>query len=137
MNKFLISSILLLTVSCAAWKNTSFSSQNLDGEWIPVKQEIGGKELPKAAFENQKLIINDRNYTLIAESTDKGLIKFNKGKMDIFGREGVNAGKHFTAIYKFENGLFIICYNLLGDSYPVKFETKSKPTLFLSEFSKK
>jgi uncharacterized protein (TIGR03067 family) len=137
MNKFLFTLIVSLTVSCASPKNTSFSSHNLDGEWIPVKQEIGGKELPLAAFENQKLIISDRTYTMIAESTDKGMIKYNKGKMDIFGREGVNAGKHFTAIYKIENGLLIICYNLQGDSYPNTFNTISKPTLFLSAFSKK
>ena len=56
--------------------------------------------------------------------------------MDIYGKQGVNAGKHFTAIYKLENELLTICYNLRGDSYPAAFETKGKPTLFLSVFKK-
>ena len=56
--------------------------------------------------------------------------------MDIYGKEGVNTGKHFTAIYKYENDQMTVCYNLVGDSYPETFETKSKPTLFLSVFKR-
>ena len=103
---------------------------------MPVKQEMGGTLLPKAAFENQKLIISDSTYTFIAESIDKGVVKYRDDKMDIYGKEGVNAGKHFTAIYKFENEQLTICYNLSGDSYPETFETKGKPMYFLSVFKK-
>ena len=111
-------------------------SNILNGTWVPIKQEIGGTLLPKAAFENQKLIINDSTYTFTAESIDKGVLKYKDDKMDIYGKEGVNAGKHFTAIYKYENEQLTICYNLLGDTYPEIFETKVKPSLFLSVFKK-
>jgi uncharacterized protein (TIGR03067 family) len=111
-------------------------SGKLNGTWMPVKQEMGGTLLPGTAFENQKLIINDSTYTFIAESTDKGIVKYRNDKMDIYGKEGVNAGKHFTAIYKFENEQLIVCYNLSGDSYPETFETKGKPMYFLSVFKK-
>ena len=80
--------------------------------------------------------MNDSNYTVIAESVDKGIVRFKGDKLDIYGKEGVNAGRHFTAIYKVEKGQLTICYNLLGDSYPDAFETKSKPLLFLSIFNK-
>jgi hypothetical protein len=44
-------------------------------------------------------VIIDSNYTLTAESVDKGIVKYGSGdKMDIYGKEGVNMGKHFTAI---------------------------------------
>lgn len=56
--------------------------------------------------------------------------------MDIYGKEGVNTGKHFAAIYKLNNEKLTICYNLNGDSYPSDFETKSRPALFLSVFKK-
>ena len=56
--------------------------------------------------------------------------------MDIYGKEGINAGKHFTAIYKYQNNQLTICYNLKGDSYPTAFETSAGPTLFLSVFQK-
>lgn len=112
-------------------------TNKLNGTWIPLKQEIAGKELQKVAYEKQKLVIIDSNYIFTAESVDKGTVKYgNDDKMDIYGKDGVNAGKHFTAIYKLESEQLTICYNLAGDSYPESFETKSKPTLFLSVFTK-
>ena len=122
---------------CSSTKISNTSSNVLNGTWIPVKQEMGGKSLPKAFYENQQLIVAGNFYTLTAESTDKGEFKFANGKMDIYGKEGVNAGKHFTAIYKLDKAELTICYNLSGDAYPEAFETKSKSNLFLSVFVKK
>jgi uncharacterized protein (TIGR03067 family) len=129
---------LLMTVSlgCSNSKPAKMSSNELNGKWMPIQQEIAGTQLPAAAFEKQKLVISDSTYTFTAESVDKGTLSYSGGKMDIYGKQGVNAGKHFTAIYKYENGQLTICYNLSGDSYPDAFETKSKPTLFLSVFKK-
>jgi len=50
--------------------------------------------------------------------------------------DGVNARKHFTALYKYENGELTICYNLMGNGYPESFDTKGKATYFLSVFKK-
>ena len=99
-------------------------------------QEMGGKELPEEAFATQKLIIKDSAYTFTAESVDKGVLKYTDGKMDIYGKEGVNNGRHFSAIYKFENDQLIICYNLTGDSYPETFVTKGNPLFLLSVYKK-
>ena len=130
-------SLLVLSLSYTGLKKAVTQTNNLNGTWIPVKQETAGKELPKAVYEKQKLVIIDSNYIFTAESVDKGIVRYGKGdKMDIYGKEGVNTGKHFAAIYKFENQQLTICYNLHGDSYPEAFETKSKPTLFLSVFTK-
>lgn len=125
-----------LTTGCTSTNKATKTTNKLNGTWVPVKQEIGGKELPPIAFEKQKLIISDSNYTLIAESTDKGVVKYNNDKMDIYGKEGVNTGKHFSAIYKLDNGQLTICYNLLGNGYPETFDTKGKPIYFLSVFRK-
>jgi uncharacterized protein (TIGR03067 family) len=56
--------------------------------------------------------------------------------MDILGKEGVNSGKHFTAIYKLENDQLTICYNLSGDAYPAAFDTKGQPKYFMCVFKK-
>ncbi|MFM9910851.1 MAG: hypothetical protein ACKVOW_16040 [Chitinophagaceae bacterium] len=128
--------LLIIGSSCGTTKKLAKNSTVLNGTWIPIKQEMSGKELPILAFEKQKLTINDSLYSMIAESIDKGVITYTDNKMDIYGRQGVNAGKHFTAIYKVENEQLTICYNLAGDSYPVTFETKSKRLLFLSVFNK-
>ena len=148
MRQLTIFLFICLVSSCANTKNAvsdsyRMKSSKLNGTWIPIKQEIGGVLLPKAAFENQKLIISDSTYTFIAESIDKGIVRYRDDKMDIYGKEGVNVGKHFTAIYKLvpgtptgENEQLTICYNLSGDSYPETFETKAKPMYFLSVFKK-
>jgi uncharacterized protein (TIGR03067 family) len=136
MRIIILISLVILGIGCTGPKKAVTTPNKLNGTWIPVKQEIAGKELPKAVYEKQNLVVADSNYTFTAESIDKGVVKYNGNKMDIYGREGVNTGKHFTAIYKLENEELTMCYNLAGDSYPDAFETKSKPTLFMSVFKK-
>ena len=129
-------SLFVFGLSCTSSKNTTMKSNKLNGTWVPIQQEMGGTSFPKAAFESQKLIISDSTYTVIAESIDKGVVQYRDDKMDIYGKEGVNTGKHFTAIYKYENEQLTICYNLSGNGYPEAFETKGKPMYFLSVFKK-
>jgi uncharacterized protein (TIGR03067 family) len=133
-----ILAVLTITffISCNTTKNASGKMDKMNGSWIPVKEEIGGTSLPPAAFGKQKLIINDSNYMFTAESVDKGVIRYKDDKMDIYGREGVNTGRHFTAIYKFENEQLTICYNLSGNVYPEVFDTKGKPLYFLASFKR-
>ena len=136
MRSIIFSSLFILCLVCSSTINVTAQSNKLNGNWKPVREEIGGTELPPATFEKQKLTIIDSNYTFVAESVDKGIAMYKDGKMDIYGKDGVNNGKHFTAIYKFENELLLICYNLSGDKYPESFETKGKPTYFLATFKK-
>jgi len=137
MHHCIILSLFIVCISCTYTKKLAVTSKTLDGTWIPVQQEIGGTALPESSFKNQTLVINDTNYVFTAESVDKGVVKYADNKMDIFGKEGVNTGKHFTAIYKFENRQLSICYNLKGDNYPETLDTKGKPFNFLSVFTKK
>ena len=109
---------------------------SLDGKWKPVYQELGGTKLPEETFKKQMLTISDSTYALVAESVDKGVLKYGNGKMDIFGRDGVNKGKHFMTIYKVEAERLTICYNLAGDSYPETFSTSGHLAYFLSVFVK-
>jgi uncharacterized protein (TIGR03067 family) len=104
---------ILVLVFVFIGANSVFSQDPvLNGTWVPLRQEFAGNPLPASVFEKQKLIISDTAYTLFAESMDKGILHFQENKMDIFGKEGVNEGKHFTAIYKYENNELSICYNL-------------------------
>ena len=136
MKQLSILFIICLGISCTGTKNVTSKPNKLNGTWIPIKQEIGGSVLPNIAFAKQRLVINDSTYTLTAESVDKGIVKYNGNKMDIYGRDGINKGKHFTAIYKYENEELTICYNLAGDSYPETFDTKGKRLFFLCIFKK-
>jgi len=127
---------ILLALACITPKKSQMNSYELNGVWIPTKQEMNGKELPATVYNNHKLTMNDSLYIFGIAQEDKGTVTYSKGKMDIYGKEGINKGKHFTAIYKLENAILTICYNLTGDSYPEAFETKSKPTLFISEYKR-
>lgn len=127
-------SFLLLSLGCTNSRNDQLSK--LNGNWIPVQEEIGGTAIPANSFQGQKLVLSDSNYTFNAESVDKGVVRCSGNKMDIYGKEGVNSGKHFTAIYKLENDQLTICYNLSGDGYPEAFVTKGNSNLFLSVFKK-
>ena len=95
--------VIICIISCAGSKNSTGNGHQLNGSWVAVFQEFGGNPLPATAYDNQKLIISDSNFTVIAESVDKGTVKVSSNQLDIFGKEGVNKGKHFTAIFKLEN----------------------------------
>ena len=136
MQKIILFSVLALCFACNSSKGRQSKIEDLSGTWLPVRQEYAGAALPAAVYKNQQLIIRDHLYTVIAESTDKGEFSYGGGKMDIYGKDGVNAGKHYTAIYKLENGELTICYNLAGDSYPEGFQTRPATKLFLSVFKK-
>ena len=136
MRQLTILLFIFLSVGCSTTKKTNAKSNLLNGTWVPINEEMGGTLFPKAAFEKQKLILSDSNYTLIAESIDQGVVRYRDNKMDIYGKEGVNAGKHFTAIYKLENEQLTVCYNLAGNNYPEAFDTKGKPMYFLAIFKR-
>jgi len=136
MRLIILLSLVILAAGCAGPKTATMNPGKLNGSWVPVQQEIGGTLLPKAAFATQKLVISDSGYTFTAESVDKGVVKYSDAKMDIYGKEGPNTGKHYMAIYKYENGQLTICYNLKGDSYPEAYDTKGKPSFFLCVYKK-
>jgi uncharacterized protein (TIGR03067 family) len=127
---------VLFAAGCTGTKNAKSKPDLLEGTWIPVQEEMGGKPLPAAAFASQKLVMHDSSYTMTAESVDKGISRRTGDKMDIYGKEGVNTGKHFTAIYKLVDGQLTICYNLMGTDYPTEFSTQGKPLYFMAVFKK-
>lgn len=127
--------LLSFLLSCSSTKSGNVYAE-LNGNWIPVNQEMSGKEMPPAFYQKQKLEIRDSIYTLTAESVDRGVIHLSGNKLDIYSREGVNKGKHFTAIYRKEGDQLVICYNLKGDAYPEDFETRGKVLYFKSVFKR-
>ncbi len=131
----MVAAVLLLT-GCGLLRKKA-PIKELNGTWVPVQQEMGGSPIPMGFMESVELTIADSRYTVIAGTEDKGIIKYNGDKMDIYGKKGANAGKHFMAIYKYDDGELTICYNLNGDAYPKAFETKSNAMFLLSVYKKK
>jgi len=136
MRLFSLLIILAFATSCYVTRPLDANKNPLNGVWEPIQQEMGGKPIPVMATANQKLTIQDTTYTLVAESVDRGKVIYGNGKMDIYGKEGPNAGKHYPAIYKLEGEQLTICYDLAGDHYPESYETNNHPYYFLSVFKK-
>lgn len=136
MNRIFSILLLFFLFACASKPITGTGPKKLNGTWIPVKQELAGNTIPRAYYSKQRLIINDSTYVVEAESIDEGTISIWKNKIDIYGKDGVNKGRHITAIYKIENNQLIICYNLSGIGFPENFKTLGKPQYFLSVYRK-
>ena len=136
MRLIFLFTLFSICTSCLVQHNLYDKKYPLNGNWKPIQQEMGGKIIPMTAMLGQQLTVKDTTYTFMAESVDKGAVHYANGKMDIYGREGVNAGKHFMAIYKLENEQLTVCYNLMGDEYPLSYETKQHPMYFRSVYKK-
>jgi len=128
--------LFLLTIGCSSTEETTTNSGELNGGWLPIKKEIGGQEVPVSLFENQRLAIVDKSFIILDESADQGSVRYSDGKMDIHIELGTDAGEDYKAIYKFENNLLTICYDLSGGTYPKSFETASNPELILSIYKR-
>jgi len=125
---------LFAIVICSC--STENESKQLNGTWIPIKEEIGGTAFPESAFSDQRLIIEDENYTMRAENVDKGTVTLDGNKITIEGKEGPNAGRQIKAIYKIENEELTICYNLAGDIFPKTFSTEGNSMFFMATFKR-
>ena len=138
MRSILFFFILAICFGCGSTKKVNKKNNELNGTWVPIYQELGGKAMPDSLYPQQKLVIDDTLYTYTAApgSVDRGVIKLNGHNMDIYGKEGANKGRHIPVLYKYENGQLTVCYDLADLKYPTEFETKSSPLYFLSIFKR-
>jgi uncharacterized protein (TIGR03067 family) len=108
----------------------------LNGTWLTVYQEFEGRKVPAIEFEGQKLILHESTYTIVAAKIDEGIINAKGKHLDIYGTDGANKGRHYSAIFQIEKDRLTICYNLTGNGYPTDFETEGNPQHFLSIFER-
>ena len=98
----------------------------IEGAWIPVVAELGGKTLPEEFLKDTKLVLTAGNYTYINDHGAYKLIPSEKLKaLDISGKEGPNQGKTLLAIYELTGDTLRICYDLEGKTRPSEFVTKA------------
>jgi uncharacterized protein (TIGR03067 family) len=116
--------------------------QALQGEWIPVKAELGGKPMPAAVLKTISLKLTKNEYeVLVAGKLDKGTWTIDSAAkpkgMKITGVEGPNAGKTFPAIYELAGDILRVCYDLSGKKRPTEFKTKADTKLYLVTYKRK
>jgi uncharacterized protein (TIGR03067 family) len=109
----------------------------IEGAWIPVVAELGGKPLPEEYLKDTKLVLTDGRYTYMNDKGTYKLIPAEKLKaMDITGAEGPNQGKTLLAIYELTGDTLRICYDLEGKTRPSEFATKAGTQQLLVSYKK-
>lgn len=134
--------LMLLSVGCLVFMplRTHWAEDDkktIEGTWILVDVELGGKKLPIESFGDARLILSDGRYIY---HNDHGTYKLspvdNPKTMDITGTDGPNQGKTFLAIYELTGDRLTICYDLAGKMRPSEFTTKAGTQQFLAFYKR-
>lgn len=114
--------------------------KKLNGEWAVVSMEVAGRKMPDAITKMIKLINKDGDYTVTAESDDKGTFTIDVSKkpntMTIKGVEGPNKGKTFLCIYEQTGDDMKICYDLTGKEFPKEFKSEAGKLVMLAIYKR-
>lgn len=97
----------------------------LDGTWLPENAELAGRRIP---MPPTRFVISGANYVVVsAESRDTGVLIFAADglevALDIVGTAGPNAGRTIPAIWRVEDDVLELCYDIGGGERPMNFST--------------
>jgi uncharacterized protein (TIGR03067 family) len=128
--------IVLSLVSGGRCDDAEKDGKALEGTWVPLSAELGGRKFPDEVLKTMKLVMAGEKYTVtVGAQTDQGTVKLdaaqNPKAMDIKGTEGPNKGKNFPAIYELKGDTLRVCYDLSGNKRPAEFKTREDTQLFL------
>jgi len=131
--------VFSLNVSAAEATNDVRAVQ---GNWKPVKADLGGQPLPDAVLKTISLKLDNGKYEVfVGDKPDRGTYSLDTASqpkgMSITGTEGPNRGKTFPAIYELEGDTLRICYDLSGAKRPAEFKTVAGTQLYLVTYQRK
>ena len=131
--------VFSLNVSAAEATNDVRAVQ---GNWKPVKADLGGQPLPDAVLKTISLKLDNGKYEVfVGDKPDRGTYSLDTASqpkgMSITGTEGPNRGKTFPAIYELEGDTLRICYDLSGAKRPTEFKTLAGTKLYLVTYNRK
>ncbi len=114
----------------------------LDGSWIAISAELGGKKIPSGLLSSISFSISKDTYIArLAGATDKGKLSINPDliphTMDIIGLDGPNKGKTIRAIYRMTGKHLEMCLALEGGDYPEKFTSPPDQQFFLVQYRRR
>ena len=125
--------VLALSIStCATLSNEAPVDPAMQGVWVPVSAELGGKRFD--FVKDFKLDVKgDRFITQGGTQRDEGRLVFFEGNprgVDVIGEGGTSRGQRLPAVYRFKGGELEICYDLSGKERPSDFLSKPDTQLF-------
>ena len=113
----------------------------LQGDWIPVKAELGGQPLPDEVLKTISLKLENGKYeVLVGAQPDKGTYTMDSTtkpkSITVTGTEGPNKGKTYPAIYELKADTLTICYDLSGAQRPTEFKSSAGTKLYLVTYNR-
>jgi uncharacterized protein (TIGR03067 family) len=140
--KCILWSWFVFVVSCAAWGADMPDANAIQGDWRPVKAELGGQPMADEVLKTISLKIGEGTYEVhVGNSPDKGTVTVDSSttpkSMAITGTEGPNKGKTFPCIYELKGDALRICYDLSGAKRPAEFKTVVGTKLYLVTYARK
>ncbi len=143
MKKYLLCAGLagLLALTSALARETA-DERALEGNWLPVKAELGGKPMPEAVLKTISMNLEDGKYKVMADGhPDNGTYTVDAStkpkSMTVVGTDGPNKGKTFPCIYEVKGDSLRICYDLSGTKRPEEFKTTEGTKLYLVTYKRK
>jgi len=134
-------SILALASMTTFAAEKSADAKNIQGTWLPVKGELGGRPMADEVLKIITLKLDGGNYEVTAENVDKGTYTLDAAAkpktIDITGTEGPNVGKKIPAIYELDGETLRICYGFGGGPRPTEFKSRSDTQVFLVTYKRK
>jgi uncharacterized protein (TIGR03067 family) len=129
--------LLVFSLTSIAWSGAGAQdAKQIQGTWVPLSAELGGKALPDDVRKSIKLVLKADTYVVTAgKEPDEGKCKIDPTKtpktLDITGTKGPNMGKTFPCIYELNGDTLRVCYDLSGKARPTEFKTTEGSMLFL------
>jgi uncharacterized protein (TIGR03067 family) len=142
MMKYILWLCLVVVVSPAAFAGDSPDAKAIQGNWAPVKGELGGQPMADAVLKTISLKLADGKYDVsVAGNPDKGTYTLDADtkpkSITVTGTEGPNNGKTFPAIYELKGDTLRICYDLSGAKRPAEFKSVAGTKLYLVTYNRK
>ena len=125
--------------ACAA--GSPDDAKAVQGNWKPVKAELGGEPMTDAVLKSISLKLDNGKYEVfVGGEADRGTYTLDSAAkpkgMTITGTEGPNHGKTFPAIYELTGNTLRICYDLSGANRPTAFKTSAGTKLYLVTYNR-
>lgn len=132
---------ILLSLSIAlalfACSGDQSAASSLIGTWAPQSAQLGGAELPIAAFGGSNLNLTADTYEFAGDKGTYSLIGTAKpAQLDILGQDGPNAGRTIPAIYELAGDQLTVCYQLGEGARPTTFESPAGTQVFLVRYQR-
>lgn len=135
IRRSLLLSLTALLAACAQAPKAPM----LAGEWAPQRALLAGQDFPVSNFRGANLNLTASSYEFAGDKGSYSLLPDGvlPARMDIQGQQGPNAGRLIPAIYRLDDEVLTICYQLApGAARPAEFASPKGSRILLVSYQR-